>query len=185
MKLFTALLLLCTLVFSQKDQFGLFAGTNYNSFKMDSSGKDGLENRWDFDLGLNYNMENLLLSASYERKSHQFKNGDNYKTYTYLTLSPKYKFGLQNVYLFAGPAIGFRLSATETSDGKTKDIADPDKKLKDIRYSIIAGAAMHFDNLQLTASYDYGLSDVSDIEVNDKHISNKFHSFKLGVGFLF
>jgi len=75
--------------------------------------------------------------------------------------------------------------SNEHVEKKTKDIKDEDGDISSTRFSLITGAGISFDKLQFSASYDLGLTNVGKMEVFGSEISNKFHSFKFTVGYLF
>jgi hypothetical protein len=84
--------------------------------------------------------------------------------------------------LFAGPAIGFMLSAEEVYDGESEDISD---EVTGTDFGVVFGGGLEFKAgravLTLDVRYDMGLTDV---EASDElQVKNKTVSVMIGLGF--
>lgn len=85
--------------------------------------------------------------------------------------------------LFAGPAIGFMLSAEEAYDGESEDISD---EVTGTDFGVVFGGGLEFKAgravLTLDVRYDMGLTDV-EASSDELQVKNKTVSVMIGLGF--
>ena len=82
--------------------------------------------------------------------------------------------------IFAGPAIGFKLSAKVTGGGEDQDISDDTET---INYSAVFGAGLQVSNFLFDARYNLGLKDLD--KTADSTDTAKTRGFYLMAGLRF
>jgi hypothetical protein len=172
-----AFLLLSYKAHSEVD-FGVMAGVNSSTLKMEPADNFDVESRTTFGAGLFMNVQandflSLQVTPMYLQKGANAKFDVNFLKYTefradYLEVPILARLNLGagaiKPYLIAGPSLGFQLSSTYLDgNGKEVDIADETKNL-DLSLVLGAGMEIELEHMSLFGqlTYNHGLSNIDN-----------------------
>ncbi|PKL77686.1 MAG: hypothetical protein CVV25_13950 [Ignavibacteriae bacterium HGW-Ignavibacteriae-4] len=182
MKKSVVVLLVVFLLFGYKAysevDFGVIAGVNSSSLRIEPAEDFDVEGRTTFGAGLFMNLQandflSLQITPMYLQKGGNAKVDYDFLDYTeyradYLEIPVLIRLnfdgGMIKPYLLAGPSLGFQLNSTYLDgDGKEVDITNDTKNL-DLSLVLGAGLEIEFDNLSLFGqlTYNHGLSNLDN-----------------------
>jgi opacity protein-like surface antigen len=158
--------------------FGVIAGVNSSSLKIEPAEDFDVEGRTTFGAGLFMNLQandflSLQVTPMYLQKGGNAKVDFDFLDYTeyradYLEIPIlirlNFDAGMIKPYLLAGPSLGFQLNSTYlNSDGEEVDISNDTKNL-DLSLVLGAGLEIELDNLSLFGqlTYNHGLSNLDN-----------------------
>ena len=161
-------------------EFGPHAGLNLAYVKSTNASR-----KVDFHIGL-FALAKTDLNVSYLSEltySRQgVKNFDESSlraNYNYLNLAvmPCY-FATEQFFVFAGPQVGYLLSAKITGGLRLVDLKED---LQPIDFSLCGGAGVSIGHLQFTARYNYGITNTEKLDPDDTRVfSNQVVQFSVG-----
>lgn len=194
-----ALLLVCggTAFAQQPAAFGVKAGANFADLNFEGEGGDvNLDRRTGFVGGLfvvvptNRRLA-LQTEALFSQKGAKSEEGDFSSSITlnYLEVPVLARFSSPatdgaSFHVFAGPSLGFRLSAkTKTEfDGEDEE-EDIDDEVKRFDLGLAIGAGLEFGRFVVDGRYTWGLTDLNKEEEEDVKIKNRVFSVMAGIRF--
>ncbi len=189
-----ALIFVCTAVQAQDMMFGAKAGLTLGTIDKDVEDL-GMPSEVDkkFRMGMTFGAmmhmpmgENMVFmgEAAYIQKGvkFDFAGEEVIMKVDFLQIDALVKYMFADAFgIYAGPALGFLLSAEEEYDGETADMKD---YMKSTEFSLSFGGQFMFaENMMADARYNMGLTALDDDEEEDMDIKSR--TIILSVGYMF
>ena len=170
-----------TAMYSQELDFGIKLGSNFASIsdaKQDSSTRTGIQAgifggvKFNDKVGIN-------LDVLYSQQGADFNAGAFDLTYVNLPLVLKY-FLVGGLHIQAGPQFGILI------DDSLSEILDDDyKEIVESEISGIIGVGYDLPfGLRIDGRYNFGLTDISKSEVENRGVKNSVFTIAVGFAFL-
>jgi hypothetical protein len=149
-----------------------------------------------FETGLMFNNKGFAIKESMdffgETMEIKSKTTLNYIDIP-LTAKATFGAGSTNVFVLAGPYVGFGLSGKSKStysyggesetDTEDIDFGSEDDQVKRLDYGLILGAGVDFGTISVGASYGLGLGNLLNNPENGEKINNRVISISVGYKF--
>jgi len=204
----TFLLMLCVGVSNAQVRFGVKAGANMSNFSTKSNVIDQVQGATNYQFGILLQAKSKVSGFAiqpevlYSVKSGQFNNStlsgilsgtdQEYKSHNIeIPVNIQYGFGvgsLARVFIQGGPYVSFLAGAlVDGSADKYEDVKD---YISTFDYGVGAGAGVEVLNFQLTAKYDWGLTELGKESLLLGQNVNPFNelknrNFSLSLAYLF
>lgn len=170
-KVFLSLICLASIA-TASAQFSLGAKAGAQLTNITGDGVDGTEMKIGYyggAYGRYHFTSNIAAQAEilYSAQGAKDKEDDTKYNYSYINVPVVFQYHLPvGLYFETGPQVGF-LTQAEWKNGDAKlDVKEGTKK---IDFSWVAGAGFKItDELGVNARYNFGISDINDIEVGGK-----------------
>ena len=193
------LLLVCggTAFAQQPAAFGVKAGANFADLNFEGEGADiNLDRRPGFVGGLfvvvpaNRQFA-LQTEAIFSQKGAKSESGDfsgkvtlNYLEVPVLARISSPATTAASFHVFAGPALGLRLSAkSELEEDGEEENEDIDDDVKRFDLGLVLGAGVEVGRFVIDGRYTWGLLNINNVESDDVTIKNR--AFAVMAGFRF
>ena len=134
-----------------------------------------------FNSGLLYSIKGFKIKVEYGGESMESTEKINYLE---IPLNVAYKFsasGIGNVFIQAGPYLGYAMSGKDKTDGETTDIEFGDGGMKRFDFGLGVGLGTELGAIVPSISYQLGLANLSDD--SDATVKNKV--FQISVAYMF
>jgi outer membrane immunogenic protein len=171
--------------------FGVSAGINVSNMSIKSEGISlSLTSRvgfkgyifYDLPLGGSFSLENELgydqMGAKLSSQGEEFSSTVNYLT---LSILPKYNVQGTGLSFFAGPSLGFLMSANSTANGTSTDDKDSYNSID--LFGVIGTSYFLPMGFGLTARYMGGLTNIAKGTTSGQSAHNNAWSFTLAYRF--
>jgi hypothetical protein len=178
--------------------FGIKGGMNIASMSFSASGLDfspksivgvhvgpvvefKMQGSLSFNTGLLYSLKGYKMKADYMGTTMEGTSKINYLEVP-MNLVCKFPTSeTSNFLIQAGPYLGYALSGKDETDGETTDVEFGDGGMKRFDFGLGIGLGLEFGPLVPTASYQFGLANLSGI--SDLTVKN--NAFMISVAYMF
>jgi hypothetical protein len=178
--------------------FGLRGGINIATMSFSTSGFDvspksivgihvgpvvefKLPGSLSFNTGLLYSLKGYKMKVSYMSETMEGSSKINYLEVP-MNFAYKFEAGRASIFFIqAGPYIGYAISGKDKTDGETTDVEFGDGGMRRFDFGLGLGLGLQFGSLVPMVSYQFGLTNLSDM--SDMTVKNK--AFQISIAYLF